>query len=95
MGSFGPGVFVQCFYCEYEAENPYVFDGEFRGYVLCPWCFDFIVEQEGIPNSPAHWWATWRCQHNTRKARIFLWFSLSDAILDNIVDFLVGPPPRP
>ena len=94
MGSFGPGYFMRCLYCEYHEENPYLIDGESGPYALCPWCWDYLLIAGGTPNGPWHWWATWRWQHERRKAHMSRMFpNFTAPIIDNICDFLDGPQP--
>ena len=96
MGSFGPGHFVECFYCDYQAENPYVIDGERVGYVLCPWCWDHIMVDEEEANGPAHWWADWNWERE-RLGRIIRW-CCPPVPLDTqtrIIDFIQEPAPQP
>ena len=96
MGSFGPSTFIQCFYCEYQVENPYLFDGYSGAYALCPWCGDYLIEQGGEPNDVAHWWATWRRQHNLFSRVVTRCVpGFGEEIRESILGVLVGSQPRP
>ena len=53
----------ECAYCEYWAHNPYLFDPD--GHALCPWCWDFIMEDGGTEESTEHWW----CFYQQRQQR--------------------------
>ena len=39
MGSFGQGVWIQCYWCPWEVENPYIID--WIGRPLCVLCEDW------------------------------------------------------
>ena len=61
MGSIGAGNYVSCRCCEYMVEDPYLFDDVDRtvgaclgAYALCEWCWEFLLEQNGVEGSPQH-----------------------------------------
>ena len=56
MGSLP--AWVPCIYCDYEVFNPYLHDPD--GHALCDWCFDFLFDDGGEPESAAHWWSNYQ-----------------------------------
>jgi hypothetical protein len=71
MGSHAPGTYIRCYYCEYCALEPYLYERlegtNITTYVLCDWCSAFLVEI-GKPDSEMHWWSTrrWRIERWAR-----------------------------
>ena len=57
----------ECAYCEYWAHNPYLLDD---GMALCPWCWDFILEDGGTAESTEHWWCFYQCQLRELQRRL-------------------------
>ena len=91
MGSLGPGSFRGCRYCEYWVENPYLLeDGQGGTFVLCPWCWDLLVENNKQPGGSDHWWSVWRRQ--TVKAQQYLarWLP-DDQLVERVMAFVPCP----
>ena len=59
----------ECAYCEYWAHNPYLFDPD--GYALCPWCWNFIIKENGAEESTEHWWCDYQqCLQRERQRQL-------------------------
>ena len=87
----------QCVFCEYWAHEPYVFDGipecEIPAcremYVLCDWCFDYLVLEDGEPGSEEHWWSRRRCAITASIVNLQRWFRwMPSAVAENIAHCL-------
>ena len=88
MGIHGWG-FGQCEYCEYQVEDPWLFDDIYRSdgcFALCGWCWTYILDQGGEPNDPGHWWATWRWEANRVRRE---WSGLPPEACERVASFLV------
>ena len=57
LASMGSLDWERCAYCVWWVEWPYLDDD---GCALCPWCFDFLVDDGGVPTSTAHWWSNYQ-----------------------------------
>ena len=78
MGSFGRGVWLQCYWCDYWVEDPYIID--WIGRPLCNWCFDWHVAGGG-PYEPTS------LQRSSNRLRYF-WRNLPETVYESIAWFL-------
>ena len=58
MGSFGNGVWVECYWCDYWVENPYIID--WIGHPLCDLCVEWHMgegrfERDAAQLGREHW----------------------------------------
>ena len=51
----------ECEYCEYWVFHPYLLDPD--GMALCPWCWDFILEDGGIAMGSLEWKECQYCEY--------------------------------
>ena len=82
MGSFGKGTSIQCYWCDYWVENPYILD--WIGHAICKRCLERHLKTGGGPYEPT------ALQREKTKFRRLLKTRLPDTVSDLIASFLRG-----